>query len=556
MLGLLTMTLRNIRLAIAGCCVLPLFAGCGYAPNVSEHSASEFSQPPVKPKVEATPSTQPPVSAPQVRASGADSWFAKLELPYEYWEIMYLEGKRIGFSQVSIQPSQTAGNSKLRLSRRIVLDVARAGQRLRQEVLIETIEDASGTLRSLTETQRSGSEHLEISGTVYSEKLKLNRRDLANSKNPAQAIPEIEVPQGAWGPFGIQQILLNRPMQPGERYEAVVFVELLHIFAKVELVAGQLEDTPIGADSLARLLPIDAIFVAGDSTMKSRNWMNASGEILKSVLLTDKRLQTFRTTRELAERIDSESLVDLVTTMSIPLADLKSDPHQSATTVYELEGKDVDPFRILSQKSNQWLRSITARNGELTVVKVRPTVPESLPSKIEIDPPTEACSASSTVIQSADPLIEKLAVELTGSASVPEKVAAKLTRGVYERIQKKNFSRVFLSAREVAQVLEGDCTEHSVLLVALLRNRHIPARVASGLLVTTINQKPSLAYHMWCEAWINQRWIPLDATTGGMIGTGHIKFLESPLDGGNPYVSLLPVMTEFSNLKIRVLSSQ
>ncbi len=533
-------------------------AGCGYAPDMSRRPPSEFALAPAKPaETQATVAADvQPEAEPtsHLQDSGGRPWIEVAKLPYEYWEVLYLERKRIGFSHVLVEPSKSMGAAKLRISRRSVLEVARAGQRVRQELVVESIEDADGSLRTLTETQRAGKQHTETSGSVFNGKLKLTERDLAQPTNPQKSIAEIATPDGVWGPMGIQQILLRRPMQPKDRYAAVVFVELLHQFAKVELLAGQWEDTPVGTDSLAKLLPIDVTLQAGSNMLKTRNWINVNGEVIKSVLLTGWNLQTFRATREVAQRIDSESLVDLVTTTAIPIEGLKQDPHQASQTVYRIDANDVDPFGLISPRSNQTLHSITARSAEVTVYQIRPT--SSLAKEIELDPPTDACRTASTVIQSDDPLIERLAIDLVGQSQQPVEIAAKLTRGVFERISKKNFSRAFASAREVAQALEGDCTEHSVLLVALLRNRGIPARIASGLVYTNSQPQPSMAYHMWVEAWLNQRWLPLDATTGGLIGTGHIKFLESPLDGGNPYVALLPVMTQFSNLKLQVLSSR
>ena len=77
------------------------------------------------------------------------------------------------------------------------------------------------------------------------------------------------------------------------------------------------------------------------------------------------------------------------------------------------------------------------------------------------------------------------------------------------------------SAADVARSLEGDCTEHSVLLAALCRARKIPARVAIGLVYYQPRGEasPGYAYHMWTEVWVNQRWTPIDATLGrGGIG--------------------------------------
>ena len=97
----------------------------------------------------------------------------------------------------------------------------------------------------------------------------------------------------------------------------------------------------------------------------------------------------------------------------------------------------------------------------------------------------------------------------------------------------KNFSQAFATAAEVARSLEGDCTEHAVLLAALCRARKIPARVAFGLVYYP--PQKGFAYHMWNEVWIADRWVPLDATLGlGGIGADHIKLGDSNLSRQQP----------------------
>lgn len=85
--------------------------------------------------------------------------------------------------------------------------------------------------------------------------------------------------------------------------------------------------------------------------------------------------------------------------------------------------------------------------------------------------------ADSSYISTSDKEIQKLA------SSVHEKkdksiIAEQLRQVVYNYIQKKNLSMGFASASQTVRSKEGDCTEHSVLLAALLRTSGIPSRVA------------------------------------------------------------------------------
>ena len=66
-----------------------------------------------------------------------------------------------------------------------------------------------------------------------------------------------------------------------------------------------------------------------------------------------------------------------------------------------------------------------------------------------------------------------------------------------------------MTARAVLTRLEGDCTEHSLLTIALLRADGIPAREISG--VIHVDELRAMGWHAWVEVWVG-RWIPIDPT--------------------------------------------
>jgi transglutaminase-like putative cysteine protease len=134
----------------------------------------------------------------------------------------------------------------------------------------------------------------------------------------------------------------------------------------------------------------------------------------------------------------------------------------------------------------------------------------------------------------------------------PWQVALALERFVYERIETADFQQVFSSARQTAESGQGDCTEHAVLLAALLRARGIGARGAMGLVY--VPDRRGFLYHMWTEAWIGGHWMPLDATRGqGGTGVGHLKLSDSLLTGGLFYDGLMPLIEAIGRLKIELI---
>ena len=134
------------------------------------------------------------------------------------------------------------------------------------------------------------------------------------------------------------------------------------------------------------------------------------------------------------------------------------------------------------------------------------------------------------MIQSQHPLIVTLAAQVDGDASEPAKLAKALARHVHAKMKRVDYTQAFATAAEVAGDLKGDCSEHAVLLTALLRERKIPARVAIGLVYVDAAQ--AFGYHMWTESWTGDRWLPLDATLGGVAGATHLKIAATSLAAG------------------------
>jgi hypothetical protein len=93
----------------------------------------------------------------------------------------------------------------------------------------------------------------------------------------------------------------------------------------------------------------------------------------------------------------------------------------------------------------------------------------------------------------------------------PRPLPGDLELFVYEYIEDKNSAHGFDVASVVAQSRSGDCTEHAVLLTALLRMFDYPARTVIGVFVSL--QDPLRAYgHAWAEYHGAAGWTGVDAT--------------------------------------------
>ena len=170
--------------------------------------------------------------------------------------------------------------------------------------------------------------------------------------------------------------------------------------------------------------------------------------------------------------------------------------------------------------------------------------------------------ASSAMINAEDPMIIDLAAQATkGITAGPAKQAEACRAFVYRYIADKNFGIAFGTASETARSKTGDCTEHAVLLTALLRAKHIPARVVSGLVYVDDGRNAIFGYHMWAQALLPDEhgaksWTDLDGTLSptSPFDATHLALAVTPLGDGEIESSMASLVTLIGNLDIAVES--
>jgi hypothetical protein len=300
-------------------------------------------------------------------------------------------------------------------------------------------------------------------------------------------------------------------------------------------------------------LRINCLLDLGPQKIDSTFWTNGQGEVLKTIV-PGLQQEVVRTTKADALK-PADAKFDLLAASTVPLKQDLPNAHNTRHAIYKAHLKSGSIAGLFSQGLSQQVKPIDDQTAQITVTAVRPNHPLTIDPSLEESPPTTADVSPSNFIQSDDPVIAQMAAHVAPNESDAWKVACALEKFVAESVHNKNFSTAFATAAEVARSLEGDCTEHAVLLAALCRAKKIPARTAFGLVYYPPNH--GFAYHMWTEAWITNRWIPLDATLGlGGIGADHIKLGHSSLSTGTPMTDLLGVIQVFGKLELELVSAE
>ena len=352
----------------------------------------------------------------------------------------------------------------------------------------------------------------------------------------AGAVHEQEIPwdDSVLGPWAQTLLMRGTERKPGVSVEFKAFVpDFLRVAASVVTMEKK-ERVVVNGEEMELL--------AGTMTQDilpgvvTRIWLDDKADVIRSYTDVMGGIETIRTTRAEAMRaVVPKEMADVMTRFSLHSNVKLENPRAIREALYRVEG---DPETLDGLDLADRRQTVEERAGGAIVLRVR-----ALPDAEEpaAKTPGSEYLESSPYIQCADEAIARAARKAAGDAATLREKAKRLETWVYKKVKKKNFNVGFASAKEVLASREGDCTEHSVLLAAMLRAEGIPARVAVGL----VYWKGIFGYHMWTEAFLND-WTALDATLAGeTVDATHIKFAADPLNkpgAATPFVSLVPAV--------------
>jgi hypothetical protein len=487
-----------------------------------------------------TPSRPAKASAPDKTAAEEG------EVLDDSWQAAYLHGANLGYGHAVVRQVTGSKGDVVRTTVTQVLRMQRYGQTT-EETLDMTAEDTPEG-QPLTFRCRAATMGLESKGEVANGMLKISTT--TKGKTSISSIPWDD---GTLGYFGLEDSLRRQPMQAGDKRRVKWLQPLLHLVTDEQLEAEEEEQVDLLGEK-KQLLRIKSVGKMAGQTIRRTLWTDKQGRVWK-LINPESGEESYRTTEQLAKQQKGKAF-DLGTSTIAKVTRELENPHETKRILYRVKLTHRNPAEVFASCPSQSIKPVDEHTVELTVRRVMPTEPETLEPQPE--PPTPADTAPNNLIQSDDARVQKLATEIAADETDSAKIAFALERAVRERVTNKNFSTAFATAAEVAQSLSGDCTEHAVLLAALCRARKIPARVVAGLVY--VDERPEekrprgYAYHMWTEAWLGDRWVPLDATLGrGGIGAAHLKLSDSNLEGVSALSVLLPVMNVLGQLEVEVL---
>lgn len=237
----------------------------------------------------------------------------------------------------------------------------------------------------------------------------------------------------------------------------------------------------------------------------------------------------------------------LVRTFVKPQRSIPS-PRSSASARYRLSLAGGMPLELPATGS----QAVEPENGA-AIVRIRTGAPHRA-----VEEDLAPFLTASSYLGFRDPKITELRERALAKAgaSPPERAEA-LRVFVHRYLVRKDLATGFATASEVAARASGDCTEHAVLLAALLRSAGIPSRVVAGLLYVEefAGEREVFGYHMWTEALLDGAWIDLDAMGEAPFDATHIALAVSALNDGGDFPAMSARLAQtIGALRIEVLA--
>lgn len=465
---------------------------------------------------------------------------------HENWEVIFLGDNRIGYSHAKTRQIEHEGHPAISTTSDTQLTFKRLGDTTVIKTHQEVIEKPSGELLSYVFEMRNPPKSVSRTvGKVEGQRLRLETQNGDRTNRRTRN----------WDPKSLSPVYQDRsirqtPLKPGGARSFSAFLPELDTISTTKFSADDYRFVKLLDGKQHRLLKV-RVTQSVNPTLAIRAYYNPEGQLmLTETNLLGQQMKTYRVSKtEALKEIAGEEL-DLIVNSMVRVGRIKN-AHGSKKVIYQITMENEDPSRFVSQGPTQNVRKLGDSSIEVTVTKA------NIPDRSSGKPVDPKYLKSTRMLQSDDYRVKNLAKRGTAGETDPVKIANRLERYVSLKLKQKNFSTALASAAEVADSLEGDCTEHAMLLAAMLRAEQIPSRVAVGLVY--VESVQSFGGHMWTEAYLNGAWIPLDATLGqGGIGGGHIKLAESSMADDSPVLvtAFLPLMEVLGQVEIKVLQAE
>jgi hypothetical protein len=462
--------------------------------------------------------------------------------PDESWAAVFMGNDKVGYVHTVIRPTMEDGKDVVQVQVETFMSIKRFGQATEMKLDYNSVETAAGKLLRL---ENRGLDTRTI-GVVEGDSLSLTFETPGKKQTQSVRLGDDVI-----GPGAEDRLLKQKPLKAGEQVSFKTFMPDMNLVVTNVYVGEQMEEVKMLDGSMRRLQRVRSR-IEGIPALKNfvtNLWVDEAGETQKTETNMLAGMTTYRVSKEVATAPSAAFSADFGEKTLVKVDKQIPKAFDAQEIVYRVTLKDENAEEVIPHDGRQSLVRSDDGTWLLTIRAVDPSQPPAEATPID----REEFLRPNNYLQSEDSRVVAAAKQAVGDAGDDWEKARRIEKWVHDNLSEKNFSKVFDSAAVVAEKLEGDCTEHGVLVAAMARAVGVPSRVAVGLVYA--QRLSAFGYHMWSEVYVGGRWVPLDATLGlGHASPAHIKLADSSLDGADAMVAFLPVARVMDRLKIEVVS--
>lgn len=462
----------------------------------------------------------------------------------EYMAI-FMNNKKIGYAI----EARTVTEQEVRTVETMYLSIARMGVPLTIEACETAIETVDGKPLGFEISQKMSLVSTSVSGSI-SEDGVLSVTTKSIGQERTQTMPWTE---GAIMAEGIRLLNEKQGLKQGTRYTAKVFTGSLMQAVDMNFEVGAKQ--PV--DLLGRVVTLTEVkssySMPGAGRMNAVSYVDDNLDTQKSVLpLMGMTLEMVACSKEFA-MAPVEDVGEMFKGMMLASPVRLQGLNQIKSIAYTLKSKPGESDLMFPETDNQSVvKNADGSTWTLTVTPIHMASGGQFPYT-DSDEALKQALASNSVLQSDDPNLVKLAKQAVADARDAAQAVANIERFVGDYIEDKDLSVGYASALEVMASRQGDCTEHAVLTAALCRAVGIPAEVVIGVAYVEqfMGTTQSFGGHAWNRAWVNGKWIGLDAALRG-YNAGHIA-LATGHGESSDFFSLFGNLGKFNIVGVKVI---
>lgn len=468
---------------------------------------------------------------------------------YDQWYVVLIDDQRAGW----MHAASRIVDDEIHRTEDTYIVVRRGPVQLPIRVTLRTVETRDYQLRRVEMSQQMAAQEMKQVMVVDGRNIDMTSTIAGNTTRNRLTLPE-----GEWLTPGAAAKQTRDAIKAGEKeltFRTVDASTGLRVVTSTMKWVGEENIEVFGRSVPALVWDVTTDIMPG---LVVRSYVDDKGLPLKTTMtLAGMRLTMLAADEQLARtEIDAPEL--MARTLVEPVGRI-ANPRRLRRAVYELSLVDATENDRLTLTSGG-----VQRVEQLGPDRVRVTVDLDKPLDPAGDEPDETHLAASAMVNHKDPKIRELmrqALGDDGAKLARAEKARRLAQFVAGYVESKNLNVGYASASETARTATGDCTEHAVLLAALLRAADIPSRTVSGLIYVDcfLDHAEVFGYHMWTQAWLvdeatgKGRWVDLDATLDdGGFDAAHIMIATNSHADGRAANDLIQLTPLIGRLRIEV----